>query len=207
MYDLLVSDLLLSHDLRKTHIDCREDEEFVVNNGKRRAFHVGSNSSCRQHIRIHFEVYKARCEEKGLKVHHYAVPREMLKKNLKMAGQQTLAQAFQKVSKLKEFSREGVLKAVAEFVVCDDQVSVHACRHVRLIGSVLKSLAVAKKTHFRNCLVSMRPNAVNEDLPTTHDIMTYVHNEFISFMQRLKVKIKVFMPIRISIIISTLLLE
>ena len=56
----------------------------------------------------------------------------MLKKNLKK-GQQTLVQAFQKASKLKEFLREGVLKAVAEFVVCDDQVSAHAWCGVRLI--------------------------------------------------------------------------
>ena len=60
------------------------------------------------------------------------MPQNMLKKNLKK-GQQTLAQAFQKASKLKEFSREGVLKAVAEFIICDDQVSVHAWCGVRLI--------------------------------------------------------------------------
>ena len=103
----------------------------MVRNGKRQAFHVGSNSLCWQHIRSHFEIYKAKCEKKGLKVHHHAIPQEMLKK--KGSGQQMLAQAFQKASKPKEFSRAGALKAVAEFMVCDDQVSVHACRCVRLI--------------------------------------------------------------------------
>lgn len=44
---------------------------------------------------------------------------------------------------------------------------------------------------FRNCLVSMRPNAVNNDIPTIHNVMTFIHNEFVSFMEQLKVKIKV----------------
>ena len=105
MFDLLVSDELLLYDTWKTHVKCREDEEFVSLNGRQRAFHVGSNLSCRQHLRSHFKTYKARCEEKGLKVHHHAVPREMLKKNLKKGGQQMLAQAFQNTSKLKEFSK------------------------------------------------------------------------------------------------------
>ena len=51
----------------------------------------------------------------------------MLKKEMRM-GQQTLAEAFQKVLKLKEFSREAVVRAVGQFVVCDDQV--------RILGSV-----------------------------------------------------------------------
>ena len=37
-----------------------------------------------------------------------------------------LMEAFQNVVKLTVFSRQVVLKAVAEFVVCDDQVSVAA---------------------------------------------------------------------------------
>jgi hypothetical protein len=39
----------------------------------------------------------------------------------KKAGQRNLDEMFQKV-KPKEFSRDNVLKAVAEFTVCDDQV-------------------------------------------------------------------------------------
>ncbi|KAF9230185.1 hypothetical protein BU15DRAFT_57513 [Melanogaster broomeanus] len=36
---------------------CREDNRFVAKNGKRKAFHVGGNSSCRQHIHGHYELY------------------------------------------------------------------------------------------------------------------------------------------------------
>ncbi|KAJ8579841.1 hypothetical protein M405DRAFT_717986, partial [Rhizopogon salebrosus TDB-379] len=54
-------------------------ETFVKENGKRKAFHLGSNSSCRQHIRSHYEFYKARCRELGIRENHYAMPREMLR--------------------------------------------------------------------------------------------------------------------------------
>jgi hypothetical protein len=53
----------------------------VKKHGKRKAFHVGSNSSCRQHIRSHFEVYEARCKEEGIIVHHHAVPPAMARRN------------------------------------------------------------------------------------------------------------------------------
>lgn len=57
-------------------------------------------------------------------MNHYAIPRGILKKRGSNGpdGQQTLADVIQNMSKKKEFSREGVLRAVAEFVVCDDQV-------------------------------------------------------------------------------------
>lgn len=54
-----------------------------------------------------------------------------------------------------------------------------------------QSLAVANKVTFRNCLVAMRPSATKVDLPTTHDITTYIHNAFISFMQDLKIELQV----------------
>ncbi|KAG1849309.1 hypothetical protein DFJ58DRAFT_662469, partial [Suillus subalutaceus] len=37
--------------------------KFVKDNGKRKVFHLGSNSSCRQHICSHYKFYKARCRE------------------------------------------------------------------------------------------------------------------------------------------------
>ncbi|KAF9232797.1 hypothetical protein BU15DRAFT_31894, partial [Melanogaster broomeanus] len=54
--------------------ECRSDEKLIRAHGKRKVFHLGLNSSCRQHIRSHFEIYKMRCEEKGIKVHHHTVP-------------------------------------------------------------------------------------------------------------------------------------
>ena len=51
---------------------------------------------------------------------------EVSKKKAKGSGQQMLAEAFQNMVKPTVFSRQVVLKAVAKFVVCDDQVSVAA---------------------------------------------------------------------------------
>ncbi|KAG1906590.1 uncharacterized protein F5891DRAFT_975363 [Suillus fuscotomentosus] len=75
---------------------------------------------------------------------------------------------FQKLQN-KEDSREDVLRTVAEFVVCDDQ-----------------SLIIADKPAFRNCLVVMQPNAILADIPSTHDVLAYIHNAFIEFIKGLK---------------------
>ena len=48
----------------------RGDAAFVAKYGKRKVFHLGSNSSCCQHICLHYELYKTRCaEQKMLKTH------------------------------------------------------------------------------------------------------------------------------------------
>ncbi|KAF9226197.1 hypothetical protein BS17DRAFT_697756, partial [Gyrodon lividus] len=80
---------------------------------------------------------------------------------------------FTKVDGPHVFSRD-VLKSVAEFVVCDDQ-----------------SLAVASKSTFQNCLVAMKPTAENADLPSMHDVSTYIHNSFIEFLGTLKSDLQV----------------
>ena len=49
-----------------------------------------------------------------------------------------------------------------------------------------KSLAVAKKAMFCNCLVLMRPKAVHQDVPTTHQVTMYIHNEFVKWLNDLK---------------------
>ncbi|KIM62813.1 hypothetical protein SCLCIDRAFT_83566, partial [Scleroderma citrinum Foug A] len=59
--------------------ECVQDEELLARYGRRKAFYTGSNSSCRQHIRSHYELYKVRCAEKGLSEHHHALPRTLLK--------------------------------------------------------------------------------------------------------------------------------
>ncbi|KAF8223755.1 hypothetical protein L208DRAFT_1071098, partial [Tricholoma matsutake] len=73
-----------------------------------------------------------------------------------------------------EFSQEGILEAVAKFVACDDQL-----------------LAIADKALFRNCLVIMRPKTVKCDLPSTHDVLVYIHNHFVEHLKLLKEEIKV----------------
>jgi hypothetical protein len=54
-----------------------------------------------------------------------------------------------------------------------------------------KALAVADKAVFRNCLVAMRPKAGRQDIPSTHDVATYIHNEFVKWLKELKDKIQV----------------
>ena len=102
----------------------RVDVEFLQTNGKWKAFHLGGNSSCCQHIRGHYEIYRQRCAEQKIPENHYAVPREIVAEHeLEKNGRQTkLDGVFLKVPGVRSFSREGVLKAVAEFIVCGDQV-------------------------------------------------------------------------------------
>lgn len=49
-----------------------------------------------------------------------------------------------------------------------------------------KSLAVANNAAFRNCLISMRPKAVRQDIPSTHQVTTYIHNEFVKWLTEMK---------------------
>jgi hypothetical protein len=75
-------------------------------------------------------LYQERCTELGLRENHHAIPRDIVRakaeaKKQKKDGQLKLDSMVQKASaasQSKEFSREGVLKAVAEFIVCDNQV-------------------------------------------------------------------------------------
>jgi hypothetical protein len=64
----------------------------------------------------------------GLKESHHAIPHNIVRakleeRRMKKEGKQKLDGIVRKASQLVEFSREGVLKAVAEFIVCDNQVS------------------------------------------------------------------------------------
>ena len=98
--------------------------------GLRKTFFTGSNSTCRQHIRQHFDVYKQRCETENIPMNQRAIPAPIWKEM--MAGKSPKKQTSldEHISKLGvrpiEFNREAVLEAVAKFVVCDDQVSLEA---------------------------------------------------------------------------------
>jgi hypothetical protein len=102
----------------------RDDEIFIKQNGKRKVFHLGSNSSCCQHICGHYKFYQTKCKELGITEHHYAIPCELLdlQSNGLKGKQMKIDGLFQKVEKKQEFSRDSVLHAVAEFIVCDDHV-------------------------------------------------------------------------------------
>ena len=96
--------------------------------GKRSAFFTGGNSTCQAHIRCHYNVYKERCKENGIPENHHAIPRDLLKQmeeeKSKGKKQTKIDNILDKSTAPREFTREGVLHAVAQFVACDDQVWV-----------------------------------------------------------------------------------
>ena len=60
-----------------------------------------------------------------------------------------------------------------------------------LLSLLHQSLSVVDKVTFWNCLVAMRPRATKADIPSTHDITTFIHNAFTNFLKELKAEIKV----------------
>ncbi|KAF8232058.1 hypothetical protein L208DRAFT_1064199, partial [Tricholoma matsutake] len=110
---------------------------------------------------------------------HWAIPRsiwnerEAAKKG-KVVKQGTLDALVGKTAGPLVFNREDLLHTVTQFIAVDDQ-----------------SLAVAGKTAFRNCLVAMRPKSISLNLPTTHDVVKHLHNEFVRWIDRLKQDIEV----------------
>ncbi|EDR01052.1 uncharacterized protein LACBIDRAFT_312616 [Laccaria bicolor S238N-H82] len=58
---------------------CKGDEAFVKAHGKCKAFHKGGNSSCRAHIRQHFDLYKQKCEKEDIPMSHWAIPHNIWK--------------------------------------------------------------------------------------------------------------------------------
>jgi hypothetical protein len=49
-----------------------------------------------------------------------------------------------------------------------------------------QALAVVNKAVFQNCLVAMRPNTTQKDLPSSHNISVYIHNSFVKWLDKLK---------------------
>ena len=107
---------------------CREDPK-IEKAGMRKAFHLGSNSSCRQHIRQHYDIYKARCEGQNIPVQPQVIPQPIWKamnaEKEKGKQQATLDESFAKMPALlrKEFSKQAAVDAVMRLIVLDDQVS------------------------------------------------------------------------------------
>jgi hypothetical protein len=101
-------------------------------NRKQKAFHAGGNSSCRVYIWQHFPLYKQQCKNGDIPKNHHALPQPLwrelqeAKKNSKAMQQGKLDGMFKAIKAPAEFTREGVLQAVAWFVACNDQVhSMH----------------------------------------------------------------------------------
>lgn len=69
-----------------------------------------------------------RCNEQEIAENHHAIPRDVLEQQKQLekkqaGGQPTLDAMLPRVPGPRSFSREEVLKRVAQFIVCDDQVS------------------------------------------------------------------------------------
>jgi len=99
----------------------------------RRAFHKGSNLSCRLHIRQHYNIYKERCEKADIPINHWAIPRDIWRimeeeKEAEERGRMSKKEKqqlldFRKVTGPCEFTRANVLQAVATLIATNNQVS------------------------------------------------------------------------------------
>jgi hypothetical protein len=106
----------------------RSDAEFLKKEGKRKAFHTGGNSSCRVHIRQHYELYQKQCKEANIPENHWAIP-HMTWKQMKeeqngknISKQRTLDPLRMKSAGPEVFNRDNLLHVVTQFVAVDDQV-------------------------------------------------------------------------------------
>jgi len=178
----------------------RDDAVFIKKEGQRKAFHIGSNSSCRAHIRQHYKLYQERCKEANIPEQHWAIPRPIWNemeeartrdKNRKVSKQGTLDLTVTKLVGPQVFTRQNLLHAVTQFVTVDDQVRYRVKVTLNISHQSNQSLAVANGATFRNCLVAMRPKSTLLDLPSTHDVVNHLHNEFVRWLSELQAEIKV----------------
>jgi len=49
----------------------------VLKGGEKKAFFTRGNSTCRAHIRQHYEIYKERCKEGNIPENHHVLPRQL----------------------------------------------------------------------------------------------------------------------------------
>jgi hypothetical protein len=100
----------------------------------RKSFFTGSNSTCRQHIRQHYEFYSQKCKEKGIEESERCVPIPVLQARKEAAKRQGQVMVQTRVDEifdahngtskaLKAFNRAGILKAVTVHIATDDQAS------------------------------------------------------------------------------------
>ena len=98
----------------------------------RKAFFKGGNSTCRFHLRQHYERYKEKCVAADVAINHWAIPRKIWRameeeKELAEQGRKTKNQAqqlltFESVVDPREFTRDGTLHAVAKLISTNNQV-------------------------------------------------------------------------------------
>lgn len=100
--------------------------ETKLKGGIKKAFFKGSNSSCRQHIRQHYDIYQQRCKDLSILESEHAVPRHIFaaRKSASLTPSQSpsISELFGKGQGPRDFSRELVLERVATFIVTSNQV-------------------------------------------------------------------------------------
>jgi hypothetical protein len=89
---------------------------------QRKAFFTGGNSTCQAHIQQHYALYKEHCKEGNILENYHAIPWLLWKKAQEgekaERKQQTTLDGVLKKWVSQEFSREGILHAISQFVAC-----------------------------------------------------------------------------------------
>ncbi|KAF8332545.1 hypothetical protein F5887DRAFT_894306 [Amanita rubescens] len=86
----------------------------------------------------------------------------------------TLDNVLEVVKAPNKFSKDAILHAVAQLIACDDQ-----------------ALAFVGKAVFRNCLITMQPKTRTKELPSPHDVIVYLQNAYIKFMDQIRTAFQV----------------
>ena len=131
----------------------RLDEKFIKKNGMRKAFFKGANSSCRQHIRQHYETYKKRCEDAKIPLNHWAIPRDIWAVMEKERERETQTRDqpvqqqldFSVVTGPREFTRIGTLQAVTTLIASNNQVSLDTIDRHHKTNSPLTIIATSAR--------------------------------------------------------------
>jgi len=119
----------------------------------RKAFFKGANSSCRQHIRQHYETYKKRCEDAKIPLNHWAIPRDIWAVMEKERERETQTRDqpvqqqldFSVVTGPREFTRIGTLQAVTTLIASNNQVSLDTIDRHHKTNSPLTIIATSAR--------------------------------------------------------------
>ena len=60
------------------------------------------------------------------------------------------------------------------------------CCHCTNIQHRNQSLELANNVWDQNSLAAMRLNTTNKDVPSGHEVSTYIHNKFVNLVKRMK---------------------
>lgn len=165
------------------------------------------------HIRQHYDIYKAACEAAGIPINHHAIPwliwNAMRATDGGEPSQAKLNMFFKKEKGRREFDKSVVLIQWQNLLPVMIRYISNSQRSSWITHQFSKLLSTANKVVFCNCLIAMWPQANKSDLPTTHDITMYIHNQFVAHLNALKEDIMVrtiFKPEVLYILYPTVLL-